>query len=170
MLYTCLGIFLARAIDVTLGTISTINLVKGKKYIAAILAFFEVLLWFIVVKKALNPNVSSFLIPFFYALGYAVGTILGSFISEKFISGIVSIQAIIKEKYEKEIIKQIKSNGYGVSVIEIKDAYTKEKQNMLFIEANKKSIKEITSIIKDIDKNAFITINDAKIFQNKVVK
>ena len=170
MLYTCLGIFLARAIDVTLGTISTINLVNGKKYFAALLSFFEVLLWFMVVKKALNPDVSNFLIPFFYALGYAVGTILGSFISEKFINGIVSIQAVIKEKYEKEIIQNLKLNDYGVSIIELKDTYTKEKQNMLFIEANKKSINKITSIIKDIDKNAFITTNDAKLILNNIIK
>ena len=112
----------------------------------------------------------SILIPFFYALGYAVGTILGSFISEKYINGIICIQAIIKEKYEKQIIDKIKLNGYNASVIELKDAYTNQKQNMLFIEINKKSLKKITDIIKEIDKTAFITINDIKFVQNGFIK
>lgn len=168
MLITCLTIFLARLIDVTIGTISTINLVKGRKYIAAILSFFEVFIWFIAVKKALNTSIKSIMIPFSYAAGYASGTILGSFISEKWINDTVSIQAIIKESYEHKLINEIKNKGYKVSVIELNDKYSKSRQNMLFIETKKQNINQLTLIIKKIDKNALITINEIKYIKNNI--
>ena len=76
MLYICIKIFLARIVDVSLGTIRTVLVVKGKNITPAIVAFFEVLIWFYAAREALNTNIDSIFIPIFYAGGYAAGTYL----------------------------------------------------------------------------------------------
>ena len=48
-----LTVFFARFIDVSLGTMRVYLSVKGKKTFAAMLAFVEALIWFLVVRTAL---------------------------------------------------------------------------------------------------------------------
>ena len=52
--YLCIKIFLARIIDVSLGTIKTFYVVKEKRIIASTMAFIETLIWFLVVKEAIT--------------------------------------------------------------------------------------------------------------------
>ena len=85
MLVLCLTVFFGRIIDVTLGTIRTLLTVKGKRLVAAGISFIEVTIWFLVVKEALNTGANSLWIVFSYAGGYAIGTYLGGFISNKII-------------------------------------------------------------------------------------
>ena len=44
-----------------MGTIRTINVVKGKTLIGAVIGFFEVLIWFLIVKDALNTELTGIL-------------------------------------------------------------------------------------------------------------
>ena len=74
MFLICLKIFAARIVDVTLGTIRTITLVQGKTLKATFLAFFEVFIWFVIAREALNIELDSIVIPISYASGYALGT------------------------------------------------------------------------------------------------
>ena len=50
----CLSIFMARIVDVSIGVVRTIVMVKGSTKRAAILAFFEVLVWYMAAREALN--------------------------------------------------------------------------------------------------------------------
>ena len=65
-LFLCKKIFFVRIIDVSLGTIRTIMTVKNKRFIAAFIGFFEVLIWFLIVRKALDKNDSQILIALFF--------------------------------------------------------------------------------------------------------
>ena len=78
LFFLCIKVFLARIVDVSLGTFRTIITVKGKALYASIIGFFEVLIWFLVVKEALNTNETGILIGISYALGFAAGTYIGS--------------------------------------------------------------------------------------------
>ena len=86
LLFVLLKIFLARIIDVSIGTFRTILTVRGKITIPAILAFFEVLVWFYVAKEALLVEIDSILIPISYSFGYATGSLIGTLISRKLIN------------------------------------------------------------------------------------
>ena len=131
MILLCLKIFLARIIDVSLGTVRTYFIVKGKRTIAAIIAFVEIFIWFYAAREALNTEITSIFIVISYAAGYATGTYLGTIINEMFISGFVSIQ-VISDVIKAKEISDIKKNNFGISVIK-----TIDNKNMLFIETNK---------------------------------
>ena len=81
LLFMCLKIFVARLIDVSLGTFRTINTVKGKNFVASLIGMVEITVWFLVVKEALNTDNNSYWIVFSYALGFSVGTYIGGIIA-----------------------------------------------------------------------------------------
>ena len=144
-------------------------MVKGRSKSASIIAFLEVFIWFIVAKEALNTPYNSLLIPIFYAGGYAIGTLIGTLISNNFVSGIVGLQVITKSN-NKNVINQIRQNGFGVSVVNLKNVYEGQKKEMLIIQVNKKSLNKITEIIKKSDPNAFIIANETKFVKNGLIK
>ncbi len=169
MFKLCLGIFLARVADVSLGTTRTIMSVKGKTLLAAIIAFFEVFIWFMVAREALNTDIDSIWIPLSYSLGFATGTLIGTFISHHFINGLMCVQVITKIG-NKELIEQIRGAGYGLSVVALNNDYDEVKKEMLMIELNKKNLKGLVNLIKKYEPNAFLMINETKVVQNGYIK
>ena len=117
MLILCIKIFLIRIADVSLGTIRTMVTVKGKNFIAALIGFVEMLIWFLVAKEAINEGNNSILIAISYALGFAFGTYIGGYISGRFIKTNLTLQ-VISNKYEK-LIERLRKNNYAVTVIDI---------------------------------------------------
>ena len=165
----CLKIFSARIVDVTIGTIRTVLTVKGRKYLPTFLAFFEVFIWFIIAKEALNNNINSLWIPVSYSLGYAFGTFLGTYVVNNYVKGFISIQ-VITSSNNIELIKCLRNHGYGVSVISLKKGETKEKKDLLLIQVKKKSLKIVTGIVRKYHPEAFVIINETKYVQNGLLK
>lgn len=170
LLFTCLYIFFARIVDVSLGTVRTVLIVKGQKLSAALIAFIEVFVWFMVAREALNTDIDSLLIPIFYAGGYAMGTLLGSWVSDSFVDGLIGVQVIIKRKNVEKIVHEIREKGFGVSIVDLKNDYEGEKKELLIIQINKKSLKSLTKIIRTMEPDAFVVINETKYVQNGMVK
>ena len=156
LLLLCFKIFFARIIDVSLGVIRTIELVKNHTFKAVLIAFFEVLIWFIVAREALNSNDFNVIIAIFYALGYSCGTLIGSYISNKFIRGSSSI-IVVSSKINKKDINYIKNSGYGLSSVTLDN-----NNKILFIQLDNKRIKYLINIIKHIDSSSFISVFDTK--------
>lgn len=170
MIITCLKIFLARIVDVSLGTIRTVLVVKGKNITPAIVAFFEVLIWFFAAREALNTTIDSLLIPIFYSAGYAAGTYIGTFITTHFVEGLIGVHVITKVSKERSMLKEIREKGFGVSVIDLKNTHEKDKKDMLIIHINKSKLKKLTKIIRKNDPDAFVVINENKYIQNGLIK
>lgn len=169
----CITIFFVRILDVSLGTIRTIYTVKGKSLTGSLIGFVEVLVWFLIVKEALNTpdvsNIHNFMIAISYALGFATGTYIGGVISDKFIKGNFGVQVILSEDND-EIVEKIREKGYAVSVIDVKGKEEKKDRYMLFIEINKKHFDNLSNLIKSLDSKAFIVVNETKFVQNGFIK
>lgn len=163
MLFLCLKIFCVRIIDVSLGTIRTIMSVKNKNFIASLIGFFEVTVWFLIVREALNTNDKSFFIAFSYALGFSVGTFIGGVISNKYITGYITVNVITNTK--DELLSTLKSNGYGVSIVDLDNG-----MYLFIIQINNNSFNKLKSTILKFDKKAFIVVNDTKYVQNGFIK
>lgn len=163
----CLKIFFVRIIDVSLGTIRTIMSVKEKTLLASIIGFIEVTIWFLVVKEALNTDSNSIFIVLSYAGGFATGTYIGGKISNKYIKGYISLYVITEQ--EKELTTNLRKNGYGVSVINIKGKNENEKA-LLLIQINNNNLEIVKKIIKDTDTKAFIIANETKYIENGFIK
>lgn len=169
MLLTCLEIFFARIIDVSISTFRTMIMVKKKSFITPILAFCEVFIWFIAARKALNTKINSIMIPICYSLGYATGTYLGGYLSRKFIKNVNTIE-VTTTRNNKKLINNLRSRGLALSIIELKDSYDKEKRDLIKIEIKSKLTMETTKLIKELDEKAFIVVRDTKVVHNGFIK
>lgn len=168
MLFVCLEIFCARIIDVSICTFRTMLMVRKKSIIIPVLAFFEVLIWFMAARKALTTEIDSILIPICYSLGYAVGTYLGGFLSRKFVRNINSIEVTTKSNNTK-LIAALRKEGYCVTIIALKNNLGRAK-DLLIIDVKSKLVKEVISLVKDIDEKAFIVVKDTRIVHNGYIK
>ena len=160
----CTKIFLARVFNVSLSTFVTILNVKGEKIKATIIGFIDMIIWFLAVREALNTDIESIWIALSYAGGYATGTYIGGTLSGLLIKGKISVQVILNYLPLEETEK-IRDAGYAVSQIEC-TGKEGSKKSMLFIEVDKKKLSELKELIKKIDKNAFIVVNETKFVEN----
>lgn len=157
LLFTCLKIFFARILDVSINTIRTTFVLRGKTTIVAILAFLEITIWFLVARTALNTELNLFIV-LSYSGGYTMGTIIGTIITNKYIK--TNLELIVISNKIKTT-KKIKENNYGVTIL------NKDKDKIvLLIETNKKRIDKLTILLNKLDKNAFITIKETKTIIN----
>ena len=169
LLILCFKIFFVRIIDVSLGTFRTMETVKGKTKEATIIGFFELLVWFLIVKEALNTTSNSIFIAISYAGGFAAGTYIGSMLSNKYIKGNLSVQIITNKAYP-DMVDGLRKNGFAVSVMEVLGKKGIPDKYMLFIEIDKKDISHLKNMIKKIDEKAFIVVNETKYVQNGYFK
>ncbi|MBR2712296.1 MAG: DUF2179 domain-containing protein [Bacilli bacterium] len=161
MLY--LKIFLGKMIDVTLSTLSTMNIIKNKRLTASIIGSIDVLVWFIVVKEAITTNNNSILIPIFYALGYGVGTMLGLIISNLVIKSISTVIIITRKV---KISKIILLNNYGGTIINTKGLKDNKNSYMIISQINSKKINSFKRLLYEYDKNVVIITLDSKYVLN----
>ena len=168
MLFTCLEIFLARIVDVSISTFRMMIMVRKKSIFTPILAFCEVFVWFIAVRRALNTNIDSILIPIFYSLGYATGTYIGGCLSRKFIKNVNSIE-VTTSRGNMKLINALRSEGCGISVIALKNNY-RDKKDLLLVDVKSKNTQETIKLIKELDAKAFIVVKDTKIVHNGYIK
>lgn len=166
LLILCLKIFFVRIIDVSLGTARTIIMVKGKGLAASLIGFVEVFVWFMIVREALNTTESGIIIAISYSLGFATGTFIGSILSDKFIESTLGVEVITGKK---NLADMIRKKNYAVSVLNVTGQDNVQKY-MLMIEIKNKKLDELKKLVSELDKNAFLMVNETKLVQNGYFK
>ena len=161
--FMCIKIFFARLIDVSLGTLRTINTVKGRDLVASLIGLVEITVWFLIVKEALKTDNNSIWIVISYALGFSVGTYIGGKISKRFIKSNLEVQVILSTR-DDNVVNKIREEGYGVTAIEVNGS--KNEKYMLYIQIRDQSFEHLKNIIKRLDKKAFIVVNETKYVEN----
>ena len=158
-------LFLFRILDVSLGTIRTVFTVRGKSSMAALCGFFEVLIWFIVVREALSSGGNHIITAVFYAGGFAAGTLIGGILSEKLVNGKIEVQIIVCENADI-LEKAIRDAGFGLSVVEVKASDFSDKKYMFFTEIESRRLKELKRLVMKTSESAFITVKETRYVQN----
>lgn len=169
ILFLCIKIFFVRILDVSLGTVRTMLIVKEKRFIAALIGFIEALIWFLIVKEAISLQGFSIYIAIAYAGGFSTGTFVGTSIAKKFIAGNEMVQ-VFTHVLDDKMIEEIRNSGFGVTVFFYKGIDDSQDGRMLNININKSKEKELKAIIKKHDKDAFIVVNETKNVENGYFK
>ncbi|MEW6222247.1 MAG: DUF5698 domain-containing protein [Candidatus Hadarchaeota archaeon] len=115
ILFWSILIFLARLIDVSMGTMRMILLVRGRRGIAAVSSFFEIMIWILAVSRVITQLDNWYYI-FAFALGFASGNFLGSYIEEKIALGYM-FAYIVPKKRAKNLADELRRAGFGVTVV-----------------------------------------------------
>jgi uncharacterized protein YebE (UPF0316 family) len=115
ILLTGLLIFIARIIDVSIGTMRVLMTVQGRTKIAFVLGFIEVLIWVFVVSTVLSNIAESPLIGVFYALGFASGNVVGILVERRLAIGHINLR-VTTHKNCKQIVDLVREMGFSVTV------------------------------------------------------
>lgn len=169
LLLLCVKIFLVRILDVSLGTLRTMFIVKEKRFIASSIGFVEALIWFLIVKEALTVNNPSIYIAIAYAAGFSMGTFVGSSLSRRLILGKIMIQ-VYSNIENDSLINAIRENGYGITVLSYKGINDSKDGKLLNISVDKSEQKKLKKLINKHDPDAFIVINETKYVENGYFK
>ncbi len=151
-------IFLARVIDVALGTIRTILVFRGHKYLAAVTGFFEILVWVVAVSQVIQ-NLDSWYLAVAYAVGFAAGTIVGIFLEGKLAIGTELIRAVSKDG-SIGLAKKLRHQGY--EVIEIIGSEGDAPVEVLLVVEKRRRVPALLRSIDAADPDAYYTISDVK--------
>lgn len=151
-------IFLARIIDVTLGTLRIVFISKGDKVIAPILGFIEVLIWLVAITQVMQ-NLSNFVSYLAWAAGFATGNFLGLRIEQKLALGQMVVRVITVEPADK-LIDRLKGQGYRLTCIDARG--TRGKVNLLFMIVKRKKLDTVVRIIRDYNPQAFYSVEDVR--------
>lgn len=144
-------IFFAQMIYVATTTVRWIILVKGGRTLAAVISFFEIMVYVyalgLVVTQLSNPWKVVV-----YALGYAVGSLVGSKIEEKLAIGFILFQ-IITTKIG-QMAPKLRETGLGVTVW--RGEGRQGEREVLFVVARRKVSIKVSNLIEQLDPNAFV--------------
>jgi len=151
-------IFLARICDVSIGTLRIIFVSKGKRNIAPILGFFEVLIWITAISKIMQ-NLDNYVNYVAYAAGFATGNFVGMIIEEKLAMGIQMIRVFAHER-GSELVQTLNGNGYGATVVEAQGA--REHVDLIYTIVQRNELAKVLNVIHDFNPKLFYTIEDVK--------
>ncbi len=151
-------IFLARIIDVTIGTVRIVMVSKGQKFWAPLLGFFEVLVWLIAIARIME-NLDNWTCYFAYSAGFATGNYVGLKIEEKLAMGIVRIQ-IITSKTATLLIESLKASGYGITYHDARGG--NEEVSIIYSIIKRTNLEKVVEQIKTYNPKAFYSIEDVR--------
>jgi uncharacterized protein YebE (UPF0316 family) len=144
--------------DQTIGTMRLIFLSKGMKYIAPFLGFFEVIIWLLAVGQIMQ-HLDNWLSYIAYGAGFATGNFIGMLLEEKISLGTVIIRVILS-KQSPELISELKSQNFGLTLVDAEGA--KGSVKLIFSIIRRKELSNFIDTIHQYNPNAFYTIEDVK--------
>jgi hypothetical protein len=151
-------IFLARFTDVSLGTLRIMFIARGKKKIAPLLGFFEVLIWLVAISQIMK-NLNNVACYIAWAGGFATGNYVGILIEERIAIGLQVVR-IITPKPAQALIATLREKGFGVTSLDAHGALGDV--NLLFTIIRRRDLKEISTLILEFDPTAFYSVEDIR--------
>lgn len=151
-------IFLAKCSDVTLATIRTIFVVKGKKKLAFCIGFLEILIYLFAMDKVLG-DMGDMLKVISYALGFATGNVVGITLEEKLAIGLITAQ-VFTGKDVDDFAEYLRQHGFGVTVIEGKGR--EGVKYILQVVLDRKHLNNFQNTINSYDSRAFVAVSEIK--------
>jgi uncharacterized protein YebE (UPF0316 family) len=151
-------IFLARIIDVSLGTLRIIFLTRGMRVIAPIVGFFESLIWLIAIGQIVQ-NLASPLSYLAFAGGFAAGNFVGIYIEGKLAVGLRLVRIVTQED-AVDLVSILQSENFGVTSISAMGLSGRVRLIMSIVKRG--DVGELIRIVKSTHPKAFITVEDVR--------
>lgn len=151
-------IFILRLVDVSLGTIRAIMIIRGMRIWATLIGFVEVTVWVIAISQVIS-NVDSIWKVLAYSGGYAAGILAGMWLEERLALGEVAVY-VVSPNSGSEIARSVRKASYGATEI---PAYGRSGPvTMLSVVTPRKRLNELLNLLDKTDASAFVTVNDKR--------
>ena len=152
-----LFIIVARMMDVSLGTMRTITVVRGYPTLAAVLGFGEILLW-IAAASGVLAHVT-LLKAVAYALGFSLGNVCGMMIERRIALGEQMVTIVSRER-SPAIAFALRVAGFTVTEVPARGGAGEVALTMVIVPRRKTSL--VLALAREVDPDVFTTFNDTR--------
>jgi len=150
-------IVLARIIDVSLDTIRMVSVVQGRRAFAAVLGFFESVVYICAVAKVLlNMNQPVYALS--YGLGFATGTYLGMVIEQRLAFGKQLVFLLTPKG--PELAEVLRAGDYRVA--ELKGRTRDGDLTILSVEIARREAQTLIRIASAVDEQCVVIVHDIR--------
>ena len=158
-----LVIFVMRVCDVSLGTVRLVLVTRGMRGPAAVIGFFEVLIWITASGTAIL-NITSPLHVLGYAGGFATGTWVGLWLESKIPMGTATVQAFCRT-HDSSV--SVALRALGLRVTETKGEGLEGPVDVVSTVVPRRLVPTVVETIESQDPDAFIAVYDARIHRRR---
>lgn len=154
------AIFAAKLVEVSLATIRMVLINRGEKLKGAMIGFFEVSIWVILVSTVLSGITEDPIKAVAYCLAFSCGNYMGVIIENKLAIGSACIWVVVEDDKHELMESTLRGNGFGVTATRAEgrdnDVY------VLMTYLKRRQVSEAIGIIREISPDALITVNDVR--------
>ena len=152
-------IFCARIVDVSLGTVRTILVVRGLKHTAAAVGFVEVCLWAFAAGQVL-PHLDRWYLVIAYAGGFATGNIVGIWLEGRLALGVELVRAI-STSARAPLARRLREAGHSVIEVPARGDEDEPVELLLLVEPRRR-VPDLLRRIRAVDPQAVCTLSDVR--------
>ncbi|HSM39245.1 MAG TPA: DUF2179 domain-containing protein, partial [Afifellaceae bacterium] len=154
-----LAIFFARIMDVSLGTVRTIVVFRGHRLLAAVIGFFEIVIWVIAAGQVLQ-NLDAWYLIVAYAGGFGVGNYIGIWLESKLAIGREMVSAI-SFRPDGGLARLLRERGFRAIDVDA-DMGRGSSVDLVITVTRRKRIPELLRTILEADPEAQYSVSDIK--------
>jgi uncharacterized protein YebE (UPF0316 family) len=151
-------IFIARIMDVSLGTVRIISLSRGRRILAPFLGFFEVFIWIVAISQIVR-NLNNIACYIAYASGFAAGNYIGLLIEEKLAIGMLAVRIFILKDSDL-LMDRLHEAGYGTTSLNGIGATGEVK--VIFTIIRRKNLHDVIHIIHSVNPKTFYSVEEVR--------
>ena len=154
-------IFFARIVDVTLGTLRTIMVVRGRVFLASLLGFIEVSIWIVVITQVVksldNPwNMLG------WAAGFAAGNAAGILVERRLAMGKLVLR-VISQRQGETVATALRAVGQPVTVFDGRGL--KGPVSLLYAVMDRGQVSTAKRLVLEVDPEAVLVSEDVRDYQ-----
>jgi uncharacterized protein YebE (UPF0316 family) len=154
-----LAIFLARVADVSLGTVRTIVVFRGRRLLAAVIGFFEIVIWVIAAGQVLQ-NLDAWYLIVAYAAGFGAGNYVGIWLESKLAIGREMVSAI-SFRPDGGLARLLRERGFRAIDVDA-DMGRGQPVDLVITVTRRRRVPELLATILEADPEAQYSISDIK--------
>jgi uncharacterized protein YebE (UPF0316 family) len=151
-------IFGLRVLEMTIGTLRILYVMRGRKILVWFLGFIQAGI-FVVAIGSVVANLENPLNYIGYAAGFATGNVVGMFIEGRLAIGHIHL-SIISPRRGTAIAERLRDAGYAVTEVPArgKDGMV----TLLSCNVRRRNMKRVDTLIREVDESAFVTAEDVR--------
>jgi len=157
--YGPLIIFAMRVVDVSMGSVRILLMVRGWRKVAAAVSFFEVIVWILAVGNAMQHLTSPYHLAG-YAGGFATGTYVGVSVVHLLALGQVVVRAIIPNEEGGTTARTLRDNGFAVT--EIEGQGRDGPVDIVNVVVGRRHASRVAEVIESTAPQSFITVEEVR--------
>lgn len=160
-LLNALAIFILRVVNMSISTLSTISILRQRRWLTFTLVFLETLVWAVVVANVIN-DLGNWLNLLAYCGGLGVGSYTGLMLEERLIASFATA-IITVSSGGHDLALRLRARGYGVTetIGDGRDG----RVTLLHVVVPRKRLPVLLAVVDELNPRTFVSVDEVSAVQ-----